>query len=145
MATSVACGMSVPWPGIEPMPPPLDVQSLNHWASREVPLKLTFKMGLDLNIFLYFHMKLFFWNLLKKAEFIITSFTSQKSWVCAFEKLAACFVRTPSSVSFCHFFLHLIFHYFSCTVILTFFLFPVGRIGPLSGRELCWASERVPC
>lgn len=76
-------------------------------------------------------MKLVFQILLKKLEFIITFFTWQKSWVCVFEKLAACFVRTPSSVPFCHFFLHLIFHYFSCTIILTFILFPVvfGHIG----------------
>ena len=25
----------VPWPGIEPMPPALEVQSLNHWTIRE--------------------------------------------------------------------------------------------------------------
>lgn len=76
-------------------------------------------------------MKLVFRILLKKLEFTITFFTWQKSWVCVFEKLAACFVRTPGSVPFCHFFLHLIFHYFSCTVILTFILFPVvyGQIG----------------
>ena len=32
-----ACGILVPWPGIEPMPPAVDAQSLNHWTAREVP------------------------------------------------------------------------------------------------------------
>ena len=32
-----ACGILVPWPGIEPVPPALEVQSLNHWTTREVP------------------------------------------------------------------------------------------------------------
>ena len=31
----VACGILVPQPGIEPMPPELGVQSLTHWTSRE--------------------------------------------------------------------------------------------------------------
>ena len=32
----VACGILVPWPGIEPMPPALGAQNLNHWTTREV-------------------------------------------------------------------------------------------------------------
>ena len=32
----VACKILVPWPGIEPMPPALEAQSLNHWTAREV-------------------------------------------------------------------------------------------------------------
>ena len=32
-----ACGILVPWPGIEPVPPVVEVQSLNYWAAREVP------------------------------------------------------------------------------------------------------------
>ena len=32
-----ACGILVPQPGIEPVPPALEVQSLNHWTAREVP------------------------------------------------------------------------------------------------------------
>jgi len=32
----VACGILVPCPGIEPMPPALDAQNLNHWIAREV-------------------------------------------------------------------------------------------------------------
>ena len=31
-----ACGILVPWPGIEPMPPALQAWSLNHWTTREV-------------------------------------------------------------------------------------------------------------
>ena len=32
-----ACGILVPWPGIEPVPAALEVWSLNHWKAREVP------------------------------------------------------------------------------------------------------------
>ena len=32
-----ACGILVPSPGIEPVPPALGAWSLNHWARREVP------------------------------------------------------------------------------------------------------------
>ena len=31
-------GVLVPWLGIEPEPPALGVQSLNHWTTREVPI-----------------------------------------------------------------------------------------------------------
>ena len=36
---TLGCGMwdLVPWPGIEPGPPALGVQSLTHWTTREVP------------------------------------------------------------------------------------------------------------
>ena len=33
---AAAGGMFVPQPGIEPMPPAVEVLSLNHWATREV-------------------------------------------------------------------------------------------------------------
>ena len=33
----VACGILVPGPGIEPVPPTVEAQSLNHWTTREVP------------------------------------------------------------------------------------------------------------
>ena len=32
-----SCGILVPWPGIELMPPPLEAQTLNYWTTREVP------------------------------------------------------------------------------------------------------------
>ena len=32
-----ACGILVPWPGMEPAPPALEGQSLKHWTPREVP------------------------------------------------------------------------------------------------------------
>ena len=34
----VACGILVPQPGIEPAPPAVEAQSLNHWTAREVPI-----------------------------------------------------------------------------------------------------------
>ena len=33
----MACGVLVPRPGIEPAPPAVEAQSLNHWTAREVP------------------------------------------------------------------------------------------------------------
>ena len=36
-ATSVACQILVPRPGIEPRPPAVEVQSSKHWTTREVP------------------------------------------------------------------------------------------------------------
>ena len=33
-ACLLACGILAPWPGTEPMPPALAVQSLNHWTTR---------------------------------------------------------------------------------------------------------------
>ena len=32
------CGISVPWPGIEPQSPAVKMPSLNHWTIREFPL-----------------------------------------------------------------------------------------------------------
>ena len=34
----MACGILFPQPGIEPIPPTLEVRSLNRWPAREVPL-----------------------------------------------------------------------------------------------------------
>ena len=34
----LACGILVPWPGIEPVLPAVEGQSLNHWTARQVPL-----------------------------------------------------------------------------------------------------------
>ena len=31
------CGILVPQPGIEPTPPAVEAQSLNHWTTSEVP------------------------------------------------------------------------------------------------------------
>ena len=41
-----SCGMHValvPWPGIEPRPPALRVQSLTHWTTSKVPVIFIFK------------------------------------------------------------------------------------------------------
>ena len=34
---SLICGILVPQPGIEPMPPSMEAQSLNHWGTRKIP------------------------------------------------------------------------------------------------------------
>ena len=34
------CGILVPWPGLEPVPPAVEAQSLNHWTARDAPLLL---------------------------------------------------------------------------------------------------------
>ena len=39
----VACGILVPQPGVEPAPPAVEVQSLNHWTTKEVPDFIVFK------------------------------------------------------------------------------------------------------
>ena len=36
----MACEILVPQPRIEPMPPVVEVQSLNHWIAREIPVQL---------------------------------------------------------------------------------------------------------
>ena len=38
LAGCTACGTLVPQPGIEPMPPALEAQSLNHWIAGKSPL-----------------------------------------------------------------------------------------------------------
>ena len=37
LPSHVACGILVPQPGIEPLLPATEAQSLNHWTTREVP------------------------------------------------------------------------------------------------------------
>ena len=37
LPSPVARGILVPQPGIKPVPPALEAQSLNHWTAREVP------------------------------------------------------------------------------------------------------------
>ena len=55
----VACGILVPRPGIKPIPPAVEVQSLNHWTTREVPLEAFSTLQADLKIHLqmtqYYH------------------------------------------------------------------------------------------
>ena len=51
-----ACGILVPRPGIEPAPPALEAQSLNHWTAREVPRWLFFFFLADIHfsfLFIY--------------------------------------------------------------------------------------------
>ena len=38
----VTCGISVPWPGIKLMPPTVEMQSLNHWTTREIQVEHVF-------------------------------------------------------------------------------------------------------
>ena len=37
----ISCRILVPQPGIEPVPPEVEAQSLNHWIARESPLILS--------------------------------------------------------------------------------------------------------
>ena len=39
----VACGILVPWSGIQPTPSALEAQSLSHWTTREVSLFILLK------------------------------------------------------------------------------------------------------
>ena len=45
----VACGILVPRPGTEPVPPAVEVQSLNHWTAREVLKSTISEMKVILN------------------------------------------------------------------------------------------------
>ena len=36
-ACCTACGILVPQPGMEPMPPAVEARSPNHWTAREAP------------------------------------------------------------------------------------------------------------
>ena len=40
-----ACRILVPWPGIEPLSPALEVQSLNHWTAREIPEGIWYRVS----------------------------------------------------------------------------------------------------
>ena len=40
-----ACGILVPRPGVEPVPPAVEAQSPNHWTAREFPLLVSFLKG----------------------------------------------------------------------------------------------------
>ena len=40
----MACGILVPQPGIEPLYPGVEMQSPNHWTTRELPLIYTFEL-----------------------------------------------------------------------------------------------------
>ena len=50
----MACGILVPRPGIEPMPPEEEVWILNYWTTREIPL-LSFLLGIDPEVELLVH------------------------------------------------------------------------------------------
>ena len=45
LAVHVASGILVPQPGTEPAPPALEVWSLKHWTTRQVPLKVSLTIG----------------------------------------------------------------------------------------------------
>ena len=40
---AMLCGILVPWSGIKPVSPVVEVQSPNHWTIREVPASQYFK------------------------------------------------------------------------------------------------------
>ena len=50
---SMACGILIPPPGMEPGPPAFGTQSLNHWTSREVQ-RITY---IHIIIYLISHLK----------------------------------------------------------------------------------------
>ena len=53
----MACGILVPEPGIESVPPAVEAQSLNHWTATEVPYPLI--LFYLVFFFLVSHFKLF--------------------------------------------------------------------------------------
>ena len=49
-------GMELPQPGIEPLPPTVEAQSLNHWTTRDVPKPwLSQNYGINSYVFNIFH------------------------------------------------------------------------------------------
>ena len=53
-----ACGILIPWPGIKPVPPAVEVWCLNHWTAREVPGEIFYLLLLFFNKFILF---IYFW------------------------------------------------------------------------------------
>ena len=39
----VPCGILIPWPRIEPVPPAMEVESLNHWITKKVHISLSLR------------------------------------------------------------------------------------------------------
>ena len=61
----LACGILVPWPGIRPMPHVLQVHSLNHWTTRQVPwfiIPLKFSRRVDFKWFYQTHKTVTMWG-----------------------------------------------------------------------------------
>ena len=50
----MTCGILVPWPRIEPVPPTLEAPSLYHWTPREVPMAVFFFFLSLMTLFLFF-------------------------------------------------------------------------------------------
>ena len=68
-----ACGFFIAWPGIEPVPPAVEVQSLNHWTAREVPCTtVLFKVLYCKNKNVYFLCLFFMYYLCEKYYKLIT-------------------------------------------------------------------------
>ena len=71
-----ACEISVPWPGIQPEPPALEAQSLNHWTTREVILLFVFcSTYLSLNFYssdFFWANQIFYWL----VHILLTCYTS---------------------------------------------------------------------
>ena len=40
-----ACGILVPWPGMESLPPAVEVGNLNYWTAREIPMHNPLSLG----------------------------------------------------------------------------------------------------
>ena len=57
-----ACGILVPQPGIEPVPPTVEVRCLNHWTAREVPLLSSLAQWFHSHVFFFlWFFKYFLW------------------------------------------------------------------------------------
>ena len=52
--TNSAGGILVPWPGMEPKPPAVEVQSLNPWTTKEVSDSTSFFFFFNKVGFIYF-------------------------------------------------------------------------------------------
>ena len=76
----MACGISFPWPGIEPVLPATEEQSANHWTAREFPWSS--KFTLKEAFFLFLKHGIMDW-VREKSSWVLYN---EKKWVSYFTK-----------------------------------------------------------
>ena len=71
----MACGISVPQPGTEPMPPAVKVQSPNHWATRKFTAKAVYQFS-SVQSLSHVQLLVTSWTAACQASLSITNFRS---------------------------------------------------------------------
>ena len=108
-----ACGILVPWPEIEPVPPTLEAWSLNHWTTREVPMKIFKAIFHIVSLHIYsgtildcliYHWMLWIFSSLKSLIFISLYPQDSKCFSCTFLPLVLPFLLIGYPLIFTLFF-----------------------------------------